>query len=114
MTFIFASSKLYSQSEQGYIVIDTIKGENGYTRVDTSLGFFVTYTALTSYDVEVMKLQKEIYQNGMLYKREIIDCEPTDRNIRWTEYFPRGYSYEIRLLNPATQTSIYLPCKFKF
>ncbi len=90
---------LYSQ--QGYMDINTI--ENSY----------ITYIAISPYPVDLMRMEKIIYQDDKLFNVEIIKCDLPDNNFLFDGYFPSGHKYRIEILNPATKEKIYTTLKFE-
>jgi len=103
---------LYSQNNFVKVDLDYNK-VIGQMWVDTIKGNWVTFVAGSDYDIDLMKYERIIYRDNVIFKKDLIDCDPTERYFGGDDYFEAGHSYEIVIVNPATRKVIYLPCKFK-
>jgi len=99
LSILFFSISIFAQ--QGYMGIDTIENNN------------VSYFATSSYTIDLLKVERLIYQDGKLFNKKILDCGLKGQGFQCFGYFPKGHDYRIEILNPKTRELIFTALEFK-
>jgi hypothetical protein len=85
----------------------------GAINIDTIVGHIVTMTAWSSYDINVIKYELVIYQDGIEYSRGVYPCTKDDRAISIRRPFAVGHNYEVKILNVKTKELLFISPVFK-